>query len=131
MRGELLLWPTILLPIGALLAAFSKAQAVQFVGYALLGLACIIPAITRVWQRGEAKRVRQTTEEENFRTYSEQMCREDAQRTSRQTKLIYLKPEYAEAGMSPAAVARETSVEEGTAKLIIRLAGASRLKKNT
>lgn len=128
-RGELLLWPMLLLPIGALFATFSKTLVVEIAGYALLSLAFIVPASLRVWQWVEAKRVREASEEENFRVYSERMCREDAQRTSRQTKLIYLRPEYAEAGISPADIAREASVEEGTAALILRLVSEARLKK--
>lgn len=128
-RGELLLWPMLLLPVGALFAAFSKTLAGKIAGYCLLGLAFIIPAVLRLWQWLEAKRVRTASEEENFRIYSERMCREDAQRTSRQTKLIYLRPEYAEAGINPADIAREASVEEGTATLIKRLVSEVRLKK--
>ena len=119
----------LLLPIGGLFAAFSKTLAGKIAGYCLLSLAFIVPAVLRFRQWVEAKRVRTASEEENFRVYSERMCREDAQRTSRQTKLIYLRPEYAEVGISPAEIARQASVEEGTAALIMRLIGEVRLKK--
>ena len=128
-RGELWLWPMLLLPIGGLFAAFSKTLAGKIAGYCLLSLAFIVPAVLRFRQWVEAKRVRTASEEENFRVYSERMCREDAQRTSRQTKLIYLRPEYAEVGISPAEIARQASVEEGTAALIMRLIDEVRLKK--
>ena len=129
LRGELQLWPMLLLPIGGLFTIFSKSLAGNIAGYSLLSLALIMPALLRFRQRGEAKRVRGASEEENFRIYSERMCREDAQRTSRQTKLIYLRPEYAGEGISPASIARDASVEEGTAALIMRLASAARQQK--
>lgn len=128
LRGELMLWPMVLLPVGALLAALSKYQASQIVGYCLLGLAFIVPVVMRFWQRREALQAIHASEEENMRRYSEQMCREDAQRTSRQTKLIYLKPAYANIGMEEQIV-KETGVQMETAALIIRLAGSTPLIK--
>lgn len=124
MRGELLVWPMVLLPVGALLAALSKYVASQIVGYALLGLAVAIPILMRFWQRREALRAKQASDEENMRRYSERMCREDAQLTSRQTKLIYLKPEYAAEGMEQR-VMHETSVHSETAAQIVKLSLAA------
>ena len=133
LRGELLLWPMILLPVGALFAALSHSLAGEISGFILLGLAGVVPLTIRLFQWREAKRVRRASEEENFRTYSEKMCREDAQRTSRQTKLIYLKHEYAQEGASPAAIAREMSVDISTAERIVKLSATvcERLRDQT
>lgn len=121
-RGEILLWPMILLPVGALFAPLSKTLAGEIAGYCLLCLAIVLPVGMRLIQHAEAKRVRRASEEENIRVYSELMCREDAQRTSKQTKLIYLKPVYAEAGA--AQIARETGVDLAAAERIAKLSAA-------
>ena len=129
LRGEMLLWPLVLLPIGALLAALSRSIVVQGIGFLVLGLSVAIPVFMRLWQRREAISACHASDAENEARYSERMCREDALNTSRQTKLIYLRPEYAEAEISPADIAREASVEEGTAALIKRLVSEVRLKR--
>ena len=123
LRGELLLWPMILLPVGALLAALSDSVTGRLTGFILLGLAAFVPIVLRLFQRREAMRVRRTSEQENFVRYSEQMCREDAQRTSRQTKLIYLRPEYAKASASE--IAREMSLDIHTAERIVKLSATA------
>ncbi len=122
LRGELLLWPAVLLPVGALFAALSDSRLGQAVGFCLLGSAIVIPAVMRLWQRRESRRVRRASEAENEARYSEQMCREDALKTSRQTKLIYLQPAYAEAGIERSHIAKETGVSLDTAELIQQLA---------
>lgn len=127
LRGEMMVWPMVLLPVGALLAALSKYKASQIVGYCMLGLAVVIPVLMRFWQRREARIASRASEEENMRRYSEQMCREDAQRTSRQTKLIYLNPAYANEGMEEQIV-KEAGVRSETAALIARLARAANTK---
>ena len=125
LRGELLLWPMVLLPFGALLAALSQSKIVQAIGFVLLGLALIIPLVMRFWQRRESRIARRASEEENEARYSEQMCREDALNTSRQTKLIYLKPAYAAQSANLSAIARETGVAPETARLLHKLAIAT------
>ena len=121
-RGELLLWPVVFLPIGALLAGFSRNPAGEILGYGFLGLAVVMPVLLRLRQRREAARARRATERENLQRYSEQMCREDALLTSRQTKLIYLCPAYAAPDATPAMIAREVGVTQETAALIQKLA---------
>ena len=113
----------ILLPVGALLAALSDSVTGRLTGFILLGLAAFVPIVLRLFQRREAMRVRRTSEQENFVRYSEQMCREDAQRTSRQTKLIYLRPEYAKASASE--IAREMSLDIQTAERIVKLSATA------
>ncbi|HML69299.1 MAG TPA: hypothetical protein PKA81_13015 [Clostridia bacterium] len=131
LRGELLLWPLVLLPIGALLAALSQSVVVQGIGFFVLGLAVAIPVCMRLWQRREAISACRASDSENEARYSERMCREDALNTSRQTKLIYLKPEYAAEDADLAWIARETGVAPGTAKLLQKLAiSAQKLLRN-
>lgn len=125
LRGEMLLWPVVFLPIGALLAAFSRNWVGQLFGFGFLALAIVIPILMRFWQRREAIHASRASDQENFARYSEQMCREDALRTSRQTKLIYLKPEYAREGVSPREIAQETGVTHETAALLQRLSSAA------
>jgi hypothetical protein len=125
LRGELLLWPVVFLPIGALLAAFSRNLMGSVFGYIFLGLAVIMPLLMRLWQRREAIRASRSSDQENFARFSEQMCREDALQTSRQLKLIYLRPEYAEAGMDPASISREIGVSNETAALVQKLSSAA------
>lgn len=120
-RGELLLWPVVFLPFGALLAALSDHAVSRAIGYFLLLLAAVIPILTRIWQWREAQRARSASETQNIRRYSERMCREDALHTSRQTKLIFLRPEYAGGDLEPADIARETGVTLETAALLKRL----------
>ena len=121
LRGELLLWPMVLLPFGALLAALSQSKIVQAIGFVLLGLAIIIPLLMRFCQRRESRVARRASEAENEARYSEQMCREDALNTSRQTKLIYLNPDYAAQSADLADIARETGVAPETARLLQKL----------
>jgi len=125
LRGELLLWPVVFLPIGALLAAFSRNVIGMAFGYAFLGIAFLMPLLMRLWQRREANRASRATDQENFARYSEQMCREDALRTSRQMKLIYLRPDYAEPHMSIKSIASEIGVSHDTAGLIQKLSAAA------
>lgn len=125
LRGELLLWPLVLLPIGALLAALSRSVIVQGIGFFVLGLAVVIPVCMRLWQRREAISACRASDAENEVRYSERMCREDALNTSRQTKLIYLKPEYAAEEADLAWIARETGVAPETARLLQKLALAA------
>ena len=127
LRGELLLWPVVLLPVGALFAALSGSKIGQAVGFCLLGLAVIIPVITRLWQHRESRRARRASDAENEARYSEQMCREDALRTSRQTKLVYLSPKYAGAEAERSDIAKETGVTQDTAALIQKLATSAQL----
>ena len=121
LRGELLLWPVVFLPFGALLAALSGNTVSRTIGYFLLSLAVVIPLVMRFFQWREARRARRASDAENISRFSERMCREDALHTSRQTKLIYLRPEYADAAFEPARIARETGVTRETAVLIQRL----------
>lgn len=123
-RGELLVWPMVLLPVGALLAALSSYPVSQIIGYCLIGLAVVLPISMRIWQRREARFAARASEAENIRRYSEQMCREDAQRTSRQTKLIYLKTDYASEGAEKQ-IAKETGMKGESAVLLARLARAT------
>ena len=125
LRGELLLWPMVLLPVGALLAALSQSEIVQAVGFVLLGLPILIPALVRHCQRREARIARRASDAENEARYSEQMCREDALSTSRQTKLVYLNPAYASPECDPAVIAREAEVSPQTAQLIHKLSAAA------
>ena len=125
LRGELLLWPVVFLPIGALLAAFSRNLMGSVFGYTFLGLAVIMPLLMRLWQRREAIRASRSSDQENFARFSEQMCREDALQTSRQMKLIYLRPEYAEAGVDAASISREIGVSNETAALVQKLSSAA------
>lgn len=125
LRGEMLLWPAVFLPIGALLAAFSRNLMGIAFGYAFVGLAVIMPILMRFWQRRDAIHASRATEQENFARYSEPMCREDALRTSRQMKLIYLQPEYAAPGFDPANIAREIGVSSETAVLVQKLSSAA------
>ena len=122
LRGELLLCPAVLLPVGALFAALSDSRIGQAVGFFLLGSAIIIPVVMRLWQRRESLQARSASAAENEARYGEQMCREDALRTSRQTKLVYLRPEYAEAGLERSRIAQEAGVTLETAALIQQLA---------
>jgi hypothetical protein len=125
LRGELLLWPAVFLPIGALLAALSQSMIGQITGFCLLGFAVVIPLLLRFWQRRESICASRASKPENELRYSEQMCREDALRTSHQTKLIFLSPEYAKTETDPAAISRETGVAPETAELIQKLAAAA------
>lgn len=125
LRGEMLLWPLVLLPIGALLAALSRSIFVQGIGFLVLGLAVAIPVFMRLWQRREAISACRASDAENEARYSERMCREDALNTSRQTKLIYLKPEYAAEDADLAWIARETGAAPETARLLQKLAIAA------
>ncbi len=115
LRGELLLWPV----------AFSRNVIGMAFGYAFLGIAFLMPLLMRLWQRREANRASRATDQENFARYSEQMCREDALRTSRQMKLIYLRPDYAEPHMSVKSIASEIGVSHDTAGLIQKLSAAA------
>jgi len=125
LRGEWILLPAVFLPIGALLAALSGSAAGQISGFCLLGLALILPVGMRLSQRREARRASHVSVAENEKRYSEQMCREDALRTSRQTKLIYLRPEYADTSYNFTQIARETGVEQATAARIQKIAAVS------
>ena len=125
LRGELLLWPALFLPIGALLAALSDSMASRIIGYGMLGLAVVMPVYMRLWQRREARRATLASDAENEQRYSEQMCLEDALRTGRQTKLIFLRPEYTQAGYDSARIARETGVAPATGVLLKKLAAAA------
>lgn len=125
LRGDLLLWPAVFLPIGALLAAFSRNLMGMAFGYAFVGLAVIMPILMRFWQRRDAIRASCASDQENFARYSEPMCREDALRTSKQTKLIYLRPDYAAPGFDPADIAREIGVSNETAALVQKLSSAA------
>lgn len=127
LRGELLLWPVVFLPIGALLAAFSRNVTGMISGYLFLGLALGIPLLMRLWQRRDAIRASRANEQENFARYSEPMCREDALRTSKQTKLIYLRPEYAVPGADADGIAREIGVSPETAQLLQKLSSAAQI----
>lgn len=125
LRRDLLLWPAVFLPIGALLALLSRNWTGTAFGYAFLGLAIVIPILMRFWQRREAIRASRSGDQENFVRYSEQMCREDALQTSRQTKLIYLRPEYAGKGIDLNGITRETGVSHETAALIQKLSSSA------
>lgn len=125
LRGELLLWPIVLLPIGALLAALSQSEIVQAIGFALLGLAVVIPIFMRLWQKRESMIARRASETQNEARYSEPMCREDALNTSRQTKLIYLRPDYGAEDADLVKIARETGVAQETARRIQKLSAAA------
>ncbi|HWQ98209.1 MAG TPA: hypothetical protein VN538_09000 [Clostridia bacterium] len=125
LRGELLLWPVVFLPIGALLAAFSRNVTGMIIGDIFLGLALVVPLLMRLWQRRDAIRAIHATEQENFTRYSEPMCREDALRTSKQTKLIYLRPEYAAPGADAGGIVREIGVSPETAQLLQKLSAAA------
>ncbi len=125
LRGELLLWPIVLLPLGALLAALSQSEIVQSIGFFLLALAIVIPIFMRLLQKRESIAARRASEAQNEARYSEPMCREDALSTSRQTKLIYLCPEYGAEGADIAMIARDTGVALETARLIQKLSAAA------
>ncbi len=125
LRGELLLWPAVFIPIGALLAAFSGSMVSRIIGYGLLGLAVVMPVYLRLWQRREAWRATLASDAENEQRYSEQMCREDALRTSSQTKLIFLRPEYKQTGYDSARIAQETGIAPTTGVLLKKLAAAA------
>jgi hypothetical protein len=119
----------VFLPIGALLAALSKSAVGQAAGYCLLGVALAMPICMRIWQRRESRRTCLASVAENETRYCEQMCREDALRTSRQTKLVYLRQEYAEEEFPVARIAKEASVSLETAALLKKLAGKARINK--
>ena len=125
LRGELLLWPMVLLPIGALLAALSRSEIVQAIGFLVLAMALVIPILMRFWQKRESIAARRASVAQNEARYSEQMCREDALNTSSQTKLIYLRPEYAAEDVDLIRIARETGVAPESAKLLHKLACAA------
>ena len=125
LRGELLLWPIVLLPIGALLAALSQSEIVQSIGFGLLALAIVIPIFMRLWQKRESIAARRASEAQNEARFCEPMCREDALSTSRQTKLIYLCPKYGAQEADIAKIARDTGVTLETARLIQKLSAAA------
>jgi hypothetical protein len=117
-RRELFLWPLLFLPFGALLAALSKSTSGRVTGAFLLAVAVGVPILMRFWQRREAKRASMAGDAENEGKYSEQICREDAMRTSRQTKLLQLRPEYTTNAYSALRIAEETGVTPATAAQI-------------
>ncbi len=127
-HGERLLWPVVLLPFGALLAALSAHLVSRVIGYFLIFFAIILPVLMRDWQRREARRARLASEAENISRYSEIMCREDALQTSRQTKLIYLDPAYASKPYDTPRIARELLVTQECAAHIRELS-AEALKR--
>ena len=117
-RYEGLLWLAVFLPVGGLLAAFARRAFWQGLGFVLIALAVALPLITRAMQLREARRAQAASWAENAARYSVQICQEDAMRTSRQTMLVRLRPEFAEAGYSLAKIAEEFGVSEQTAELI-------------
>ena len=117
-RYEGLLWLVVFLPVGALLAAFAEETFWQVAGFVLIALSVALPLLTRALQLREARRAQAASEAENAARYSAQICLEDAMRTSRQTMLVRLRPEFAEEGYPLARIAEEAGVSEQTAELI-------------
>ena len=117
-RYEGLLWLAVFLPVGGLLAAFARRAFWQGLGFVLIALAVALPLITRAMQLREARRAQAASWAENAARYSVQICQEDAMCTSRQTMLVRLRPEFAEAGYSLAKISEEFGVSEQTAELI-------------
>ena len=121
-RGELFLWPLLFLPFGVLLAAFCKNVIGWIAGALLIAFALCLPVIMRRWYTREAKRASLACEADNEAKYSERFCREDAMRTSRQAKLIHLRPEYLTDAYDAVRIAEETGVSLGAAAFLKTIA---------
>ena len=124
-RADGWVWLLAILPIGGLLAALTDYAIWRMIGYGLILLAILLPLISRLLQRREAKRANSASDAENETRYSARMCLEDALHTNRQIKLIPLHERYASPDYTPERISAETGVTRLMAQQISSIAAAA------
>ncbi len=122
-RAEGLLWIAIFLPTGLLFAGLAAEPVFRAVGFGFIALALLLPVAARILQWREAAQAKRADDAENEAKYSELICREDAHRTNRHTKLVQLRPEYAQDSVCAERIGEENGVSAAIGETIRQIAG--------